>query len=56
VANCVSGGTIEKFDSSGNRSIFALGLDAPAWIAVPEPATILLVGLGGLSLLRKRRE
>ena len=49
------GGTIIKFDSSGNGSIFASGLDQPLWIAtqVPEPTTILLLGLGAL-VLRKR--
>jgi sugar lactone lactonase YvrE len=39
---------IEKFDSSGNKTIFASGLSHPACIAtqVPEPATLLLFGLG----------
>jgi len=26
-----------------------------AWITVPEPATILLLGLGGIIIMRKRR-
>ena len=55
VAN-YGGGTIIKFDSSGNRSVFASGLSGPLFIAtqVPEPAALLLLGLGGL-VLRKRR-
>ena len=48
-------GTIEKFDSSGNGFTFASGLNYPNFIAmqVPEPATLLLLTLGGL-FLRKR--
>ncbi len=51
-------GTIYKFDSSGNSSIFASGLENPWFIAiepVPEPATLLILGFGGLAVLRKRR-
>ena len=49
-------GTIEKFDSSGNMSVSASGLMGPVGIAVeiPEPATLLLLGLGGLMLRKKR--
>jgi len=49
--------TIEKFDSSGHGSIFAnSGLSGPTYIAIqtPEPATLLLLTLGGLTVLRKR--
>jgi TolB protein len=28
---------------------------APSWTSIPEPATLLLFGLGGLSLLKKRK-
>jgi DNA-binding beta-propeller fold protein YncE len=48
-------GTIEKLDSSGNRSTFASGLNGPTFIAtqVPEPATLLLFGLGVVMLRKK---
>ena len=40
--------TVFKFDSSGNMSTFASGLDGPICFAtqIPEPATLLLLGLG----------
>jgi len=31
------------------------GVDSESFVALPEPATIALLGLGGLVLLRKRR-
>jgi DNA-binding beta-propeller fold protein YncE len=44
----IGAGIIYKYDTLGNGSIFASGLSQPAFIAtqVPEPATLLLLGLG----------
>jgi sugar lactone lactonase YvrE len=51
----VDKGMIYKFDPRGIRSTFASGLDHPYSIAViPEPATLILLGLGGMILRRKR--
>ena len=43
----------DKMDGSNQQDmqVFYNGL---LWTAVPEPATVLLLGLGGLTLLRKR--
>jgi hypothetical protein len=56
--SCWSSGTIEIIDSSGNGSIFASGLAYPEFIAtqVPEPATLLLFGLGVPMLSGLRRK
>ena len=57
--NRISPGTVDKFDSAGNHSVFASGLDGPMSIAIqiPEPMTLLLFGLGVpiLSGLRRKR-
>jgi MYXO-CTERM domain-containing protein len=45
-------------NTDGKRSTFASGLGDPWGLAfqpIPELATLLLLGLGGLALLRKRR-
>lgn len=55
VAN--ANGTIEKFDSSGNASPFASGLNQLQGIAVqavPEPATWALLVLGSVALIVHR--
>jgi DNA-binding beta-propeller fold protein YncE len=51
-------GNIYEFTPDGVQSTFASGLNHPAGLAfqsVPEPVTLLLLGLGGLAIVRKRR-
>ena len=51
-------GTILKFDPSGNSSVFATGLYGVYYItaeSVPEPASLFLLTLGGLTVLRKKK-
>ncbi len=54
-------GTIEKFDPSGNASVFATGLGDVEFLTfgpVPEPGTWALLGVGTVALalaaLRRR--
>jgi hypothetical protein len=42
-------------NTSGGILVFDNGSGDATFTAVPEPATVLLIGLGGLALLRKRR-
>jgi hypothetical protein len=49
---------IYEFTPGGALSNFASGLNGPSALAfqpVPEPGTLLLFGLGGLAIVRKRR-
>jgi DNA-binding beta-propeller fold protein YncE len=51
-------GSIYEFTPGGACSTFASGLNGPQFLAfqpVPEPATFLLLSLGGLAIVRKRR-
>ena len=48
------GGTILEFDSSGNSTIFASGLSGFGFIAIPEPTTLLLLGIGSGLILRRK--
>ncbi len=50
-------GTIGKFDSAGNGTVFASDLNVPYFIAVqvPEPATWTLVVLGALAAVAIRQ-
>ncbi|MGD0784427.1 MAG: PEP-CTERM sorting domain-containing protein [Sedimentisphaerales bacterium] len=48
-------GNIYKIDPSGNRTIFDSGLEGPySIVIIPEPATLLLIGLGAVAMRKKR--
>lgn len=59
----IEGGTIEQVISELNNGDLRIGLHIQGFtdgssesaVNVPEPATIILLGLGGLAVLRKRR-
>lgn len=59
VADYYYGNIVERFDPTGkSRETFATGLGRPSCIAiqpVPEPATLALVALGGMAMLRRRK-
>lgn len=46
---------IEDKEAGSNQQDMQVFYNGLLWTAVPEPGTVLLLGLGGLSLLRKRR-
>lgn len=46
-------GNIYKYDTNGNRTLFASGLDSPYGIViVPEPMTMMLIAVGGMMIRR----
>jgi hypothetical protein len=52
-----SSGTIGEYTTAGALVNAALitGLNDPSYLTTPEPTTLALAGLGGLSLLLARR-
>ncbi len=53
-ADLVYGFRLDTNNAKIANTAYALGLDSISYTQVPEPATLLLIALGGLGLLRRR--